>query len=356
MFPKVEPFKNDWDSGKNRLLIMAEGFEPRTFSFLNNVNDIRFNDTIICRYSPVEIEPDGEKLHDILIGFDLKEDNIHVIPFCRFQPMTFESELRDFFLRNINNYDEVVIDISVMSKLLIMVIIWLLREYPNSIKIIYSEPDDYYPTRENYKALREEFGENIHELTALPSFGVHDVVRTPELTSVVMQQNPNILIAFTSFNELLLRALMSSISPMHFYLISCVPPRLGWREEATQQLHEKLIEDFPNDNPKGCSKNRLQRRSSALYYTETFQVLADLYVKHCYDYRIILAPTGSKMQTLGAALIKCCCPDIHIEYPTPDSYIWDGFSSDKIHAIHQVRFTNLPRLLNVASEYYKLDG
>jgi hypothetical protein len=36
--------------------------------------------------------------------------------------------------------------------------------------------------------------------------------------------------------------------------------------------------------------------------------------------RIICAATGSKMQTVGLFFAKAAHPDIHIEYPTPDSY------------------------------------
>ena len=156
-------------------------------------------------------------------------------------------------------------------------------------------------------------------------------------------------------HELLLRALMSSISPMHFFLISSVPPRLAWREDATLKLHEKLLEDFIADNPRN-EDSKLERRCSTLQYEETFRMLAALYKKYCYEYRIILAPTGSKMQALGCALIKCCCPDIHIEYPTPESYFTKEFSSQRQEAIHQVCFEHFSAFLDMISENSQLNG
>ena len=354
MFPEVEILHDKWDNKCRRLLIMALGFEPRTFSFLKSDCNALFSDALIYKYSNSHYEINSDYLSNLLKSKGLR-DNIYAIEFDRFFPSEFESHLKSYLINTIKQYDEIIIDISAMSKLLIIISIWLLKNFHGNIKIIYSEPLEYWPSQNDFEKVRKALGDNIENLTLLPSFGVHDVVRTPELASVIMQQSPNIVIAFTSFNELLIRALMSSISPTHFFLISSVPPHLEWREAATLLLHEKLIEEFPADNPRD-DKSTLKRRCSTLYYHETFKILADIYIKYCYDYRIILAPTGSKMQALGAALIKCCCPDIHIEYPTPEGYLIQNYSSQNLRAIHQIDFKFFSGFIENLSITYDLNG
>ena len=356
MFPRVELLNNHWEICRKRLLLMAHGFEQRTFSFLESECDAIFSDAVVYEYST---SPHDKAENDRLVGI-LKSKmqnggNIDYLQFNRFVPSEFEFRLRQLMTSITNNYQEIVIDISVMSKLLIMITVWMLKEFRGTIKIVYSEPHEYWPSKADFEKKQSDFGDSLEDLVSLPSFGVHDVVRTPELTSVIMQQCPNIVIAFTSFNELLIRALMSSISPMHFFLISSVPPRLGWREDATLKLHEKLLEDFIADNPRN-SNSKLVRRCSTLQYSETFNMLAEIYAKYCYEYRIILAPTGSKMQALGCALIKCCCPDVHIEYPTPESYFKKKFSSLRQEAIHQVCFEHFSDFLDMTSKGSHLNG
>ena len=356
MFPEIESLHSEWDDNCHRLLIMALGFESRTFSFLKSDCSALFSDALIYKYSNSHYEKNcnDQYLFDLLKRKGLS-NNIYTIKFDRFFPSDFESNLKSYLINKINQYDEIIIDISAMSKLLIVISIWLLKNYHGNIKIIYSEPVEYWPSENDFDKMKIAYGDSIENLTMLPSFGVHDVVRTPELASVIMQQSPNIVIAFTSFNELLIRALMSSISPTHFFLISSVPPYLKWREAATLLLHEKLIEEFPADNPRD-DKSTLIRRCSTLCYYETFKVIAEIYKKYCYDYRIILAPTGSKMQALGVSLIKCCCPDIHIEYPTPESYMTQNYSSKDLRAIHQIDFNYFSGFIENLSITYDLNG
>ena len=62
------------------------------------------------------------------------------------------------------------------------------------------------------------------------------------------------------------------------------------------------------------------------------------------------------MQAVSTGLIKACCPDIHVEYPTPESFLVDGFSTSEIHRIHQVNISNYSTTLIAIGEHYKLNG
>jgi hypothetical protein len=330
-----------------RLLIISEGFEQRSLSFLENSAAIYFDKIVLCRYLPKK-ESKYEETMKIISKFH-KNIQLEEIFFDRYNPFDFENNINSGF-RNINIYNEIILDISVMSKYMIMQLIYSLSCYSGILRVVYTEPENYAPTQEQYKSLNEI---QINA-TILPSFGVHNVVRTPLLTSIVMQKSPVLLVAFLSFNEQLIRALLSECNPMHLFLINGVPPNLKWREEAMRDIHKYIIKEYSKDNP--LDNGRLIRRTSTFDYRETFELLAKIYRDYGIDNRIVLAPTGSKLQALGCVLIKICCPDIHIEYPIPESYYIEGYSSSNIRKIHQIVFHNLPKLLAGISVEYQLNG
>jgi len=350
MLPQLVAFtqKEKNEISHNSLFIASEGFEDRSLAFASRLKNKKyFRKSIIFNYDPEK----KSRLNDLLpLVKTISIEEPIIKTFFRFEPQKSETEFENL-IKELKGIDEIIIDISVMSKLMILIIINALSRFAGKIRIIYSEPISYVPTQEEFKIQKNK----IDLPRKLPSFGVHDVVRTSALTSIIMQRSPSLVIAFASFNEQLVRALLSVMNPSHFFLINGVPPTLSWREGAMFELHKGLIDDYSNDNILN-SEEKLDRRSSTLFYQETFELLAEIYKKYCYVYRIVLAPTGSKMQALGCALLKICCPDIHIEYPTPESFYFQGYSSKEIKKIHQVVFDNFSINMKDLCEYCKLNG
>lgn len=349
LLPPVERFSGEQKfANEKTVLICAEGFEDRGLSFVQSFSAKIFSKVFVLTYDPTR----KSRLPELMAACKKCSNSTPIVlKYDRFHPAVFEEMFPHQIKETLKNIEEVVIDISVMSKLMILIVLNTLRMYCGKVRIIYSEPVDYAPTKEEYeqrqKALRLAVG--------LPSYGVHDVVRTPMLTSVIMQRSPAIIAAFTSFNEQLIRALLSNFNPTHLFLINGVPPTLSWREEATQKMHTDVLNDYRSDNPID-ENGRLKLRSSTLYYAETFAVLSDIYREYCVTNRIVLAPTGSKMQALGCALLKLCCPDVHIEYPTPESFLIEGFSSHEIKCIHQVEFHGFCSFIDKLANESKLNG
>ena len=339
-----------FSKGKRRLLIAAEGFEERSIYWLHSLPvDLFFDDAYVCKYKPEKKARLGELLDEI-VPRTINEPR--QIEFHRFEPTFFEIQMHDLLKDNAHSYEEIVIDVSVMSKLLIIIILWLLREYSGCIKIIYSEPEDYAPKFDEYEKQKHIHGKSL----VLPSYGVHEVIRTPQLSSIIMQRYPALVLAFTSFNEQLIRALLSSINPSRLFLVNGVPPALSWREKATSEIHEKLAREYSHDNLFDNTTGSLVRKTSTLYYYETFALLSDIYKQYCCEYRIVVAPTGSKMQSVACALFKICCPDIHIEYPTPESFFISSYSSEKIKKVHELNFDCFRGSLKSISNNYELNG
>jgi hypothetical protein len=353
-FPDVNSVNfTSFTEKKERLLILSDGFEKRSLSFLSDNVTVCFDKIIVCVYDNRE----KTKLNDLLdiIKNRYSTAKITKIPYNRFDPFSFEIKMQEYISKYLTIFEEIVIDISVMSKYLIMQIMFMLKEYTGDVRIIYTEPVKYAPTEEEWKGYIDEQKNAI--LLPLPSTGVQNIVRTPLLTSLIMQQSPSLLISFLSFNEQLIRALMFECTPSRVLLVNGVPPHpySAWRENAMYNIHKDIIKEYHRDNVLD-NDGLLRRKCSTLYYAETFTLLADIYNQFNKDYRIIVSPTGSKMQAIGVSLIKNCCEDIHVEYPTPESYYVDGYSSAEIKEIHQVLFTEFCDFIKNISTIYRLNG
>lgn len=330
----------------NRILVIAEGFEARSLSWIKSQpEDVLFEHAIICKYSPSKKDRFEDMRQEVA-----KRTNTSptIIEYNRFAPTVFEQDFSKQILLLLAEQKEVVIDISVMSKLLIMIIVNVLRDFNIDLRVVYTEPKTWKPSQEEYQATvnaTSKYGLRI----ALSSIGVFDITRTPRLASVVMQNAPSLLIAFTSTNEQALSALFNEVVPSAALLINAKSNRESWREEAALQINQRILHDF-----------RIYETSintfDLLDYISVFNCLAEIYKVNCYSKRIIISPTGGKIHTIACALIKACCQDIHIEYPTPESYHFDDYSSEEINATYEICFNNFNDLLRTVAQVYGLNG
>lgn len=350
--PHLHPFSSSdfLKSKRRRLLIVSEGFEERSLTWIRSLpSQPLFEQSLMFKYKPERISRAPELIEELKVR---SKNPLKEIVFNRFDPIESEFEILSYLTKDrLSNIGEVVVDISVMSKLMIVMTFFILRSYSGAVRCIYSEPVDYKPSREDYEKTKD----GLSHVVQFPTYGVHDVIRTPLLSSSVMQMSPTLIVAFTSFNEQLVRALLSTISPAHLFLINGVPPHLEWRAKATQEVHAAIIEEYKHDNPLS-EDGKLIKSTSTLDYQETIQLLSEIYLENCFTKRILLAPTGSKMQAFGCSIIKSCCPEIHIEYPTPESFFAEGFSSAAVRQVHEVYLQNFSDDLKSFSHASGLDG
>lgn len=330
---------------EQRLLIISEGFESRSLNWIAlQPQEILFSHAIICRYNPAK-ENRFEEMYQAVSTRTATKPVI--LEFNRFEPTPFELSLENALTQLIPHTQEIFLDISVMSKMLILIIFRLLCLYPNKLRVLYSEPMTWSPSEEEFLAKKPQL--NQGSFISLSSVGVYNVVRTPKLSSIVMQDSPSILIAFTSTNGQLVNALANELNPTLTCLINAKNHREPWREQAAIDIQKTLISGFPMYSDEIYCFELLD-------YQSVFTFLADMYRKNCYSKRIILSPTGGKMHTVACALIKNCCPDIHIEYPTPESYLFKTFSSDEVYGIHEIIFDRFKDTIQALSCEYHLNG
>jgi hypothetical protein len=211
----------------------------------------------------------------------------------------------------------------------------------SDLRIVYSEAEYYSPSREEYVKYKDD----LQKYAKFPSRGSESIVRTQCLSSIRMQGQPVSMVAFTSFNEQLVRHMLGTINPHRLIFINGRPPRKEnkWREDATQEIHSKLIDEYRSDN-RVDDNGQLNRTVSTLDYRETIDQINKIYEQFGTLERIICAATGSKMQTVGLFFSKIIHPDIHIEYPTPNSYCVQDLSRG-IRKVHEVMIPNFSNFI-----------
>ena len=323
-------------SGEGEVLVTTGGFEDRTLAASQAIVASNASQALIIKYKP---KNERNRLDAVLLtlrdkGFVINDDD--VIEFDRYDPeafpTNFQARLKEL------NAQKVILDISAMSKLAMLLCLEVCWEMNLHTTLFYAEAECKGPTQEEYEKAKTE--NNLHRPSIQIYTGIHGVIRVARLSSVAMQGQPSAAIVFMSFNESLTQALLNAVYPSRLFLINSSSNKWNWREEATAWIHEQLRSEWPiADNPLEETGNgsKLPSRSvSTLEYKDTVRILLELYWELAVDHRILLAPTGSKMQTLGCFFAKALHPDIHIEYPTPEGF-WETYS-DGIGQTWIIRF------------------
>lgn len=224
--------------------------------------------------------------------------------------------------------DVVIVDVSAMSKFLIIVTllrVWCIRRF---VRLVMTTASKYTPTKDEFDETMRMHGNNIKVFAGQPSAGVSAILRSNCMSSTRMQGQPTCAIAFTSFNEELIRHAIGTLNPRRLILINGMPPSEDntWRAVATQAIHLQLIEEYAADNLINEKTGLLGRTVSTLDYIETVNILEEIHAKYGLHERLIYFATGSKMQAVALAIHKQVHADTHIEYPTPDSYYFQEYS------------------------------
>ena len=330
-FPGIQPAAK-LEPGKKRLYIGAYGFEDRSvgwMEFQKGTKGILDYALMIKYHKPKgknRIEESKQALSEICTS--RTADIIYNVD----SPYRIEDSILEKTGKLFSKVDEIVLDISAMTKLLILAALFQLKDYKGDLRIIYCEPEDSAPAEEEYR----ESINDMQKMTGFPSSGVESIIRLRCLSSIRMQGQPVTMIAFTSFNEQLVRHMLGTISPHRLIFINGHPNRNdnAWREKAMQEIHKRLIAEYPSDN-KLNEKGLLERTAGTLDYRDTVNRISEIYNEYGTYERIICAATGTKMQTVGLFFAKVKYLDIHIEYPTPDSYFVKGYSKG-IRSVNEI--------------------
>jgi hypothetical protein len=337
--------------GENEVIITFAGFEDRCLAAAKILSPGATGKAIVLTYKPHDARNDFDGLARELTSKGLSIKDANIIAYDRFNPHPFADNLKRCLSAMATAH--VVLDISAMSKLAVLLCLDVCRELNLSVTAHYAEAIRYGPSKVAYEKAKAE--QSIHRPSIQIYSGVRGVLRVARFSSVAMQGQPTAAIAFMSFNEELIQALLNCVYPARLFMINSKPPRLRWREAATAWIHEPLLKEWPAlDNPV-CDGLPL-RTASTLDYRHSFAIMRDLYWELTVDHRVLLAPTGSKMQAVGCYLLTALHPDVHVEYPTPQGFL-DLYSEGigRQWIVRLGRLASLSESLNRAERKERLD-
>lgn len=317
--------------------IGAVGFEDRATSFLDWAisKNMRVDNAIAIEYRPYNkqnrVDLFKEKLNNV------KAHTICAV-FDRYDPQKFSKEILLPVLESLGS-GRVLIDISAMSKFLIMVVLYALKDKPNPLTIIYTEAEVYHPTKDEFELKRKELGTVPDFLTT----DVYKILTVTSLSSVSMQGYPILLLAFPTFNRTEIVALYNELSPRCMILFEGVPheERDRWRLKAVRKINERITRspDYAIE----------QKMLSTFDYKANIAMLEKVYQEYAYTHKIVLSPTGSKLQTVAAFMFKLLHPDVQIVYPVTRSFI--GEYSEKCRALWCISFESFSEFVKSMDSY-----
>jgi hypothetical protein len=289
-------------------LVVCAGFEDRAIGVLKNAIAAGGVFTaVIIDYRPIVPENRLAEMRNVCQKAGLRA--IEVI-YDRENPADFGTILNE---KISGMAGRVFLDVSAMSRLLIVQSLVALGRRACGFAgcvVAYAEATIYPPTQEEVElALRHSAEDPLYSILLLSS-GIFDVTVVPELSSTAVAGDQTRLVAFPTFSTDQLTALRSELAPSRVTCIHGVPPKPEnqWRTAAIARINQLGL--APPDNV----------LASTLDYRETFDCLVELYNAHSERERILVSPTGSKMQSVAVGLFRTFIDDVQIVYPTPKEF------------------------------------
>lgn len=292
---------------KEDLLILCAGFEDRVMTGLNlamKSGKTGFS-VVLIDYLPYV---DENKTEEIKKKCNRGGITVHNITYDRQNPQGMGNKILGVLRPE---KGRILVDISGMSRLLIVQILNVLGNPPfnfRKITILYTIARKYPPSEKDVDTEIMKMEKDSFYSAMFLSSGIFDLAIDPELSSASFGGQPIRVVAFPSFNPDQLAALRFEVQASSFTLIHGIPPleENSWRPEKIKILNR--VKDISNSE---------DLEASTLEYEEALETLLDIYDEYGVSERIIVAPTGSKMQTVAVGIFRAFMEDIQIVYPTP---------------------------------------
>ncbi len=290
-------------------IVICAGFEDRAMAMLQSMVAVRSRGRVLLvDYRPYVGENRVEEFRSLCRqgGLALTE-----LAYDRQRPAGFGMEL----LQSIAGvHGRVFVDVSAMSRLLIVQALVAIGSRPDGFSnccIAYAEATDYPPSRAEAEAvLARSDGDPTFSVHFLSS-GIFDVTVVPELSSTAMTAGQMRLVVFPSLDADQLTSLRAELQPSRYTFVEGIPPspQNRWRPGLISKLNH-------------LSEMQEAERftTSTLDYAETLDCLVSLYSKHAARERLVISPTGSKMQTVAVGLFRAFVRDVQLVYPTPRDF------------------------------------
>jgi hypothetical protein len=289
-------------------LILCAGFEDRVLGVLDNalLGSAPFK-VVVVEYLPFVPQNRSSIIREKCVRYGLSFSDV---TYDRQNPAGFGEALLD----RLGNCDgRIFVDVSGMSRLLIVQVLVALGNRTARFShcfVAYTEAKIYPPSQAEVEAKIAQRNVDPTYSVLFLSSGVFEVTIVPELSSASIPLGQTRLIAFPSLEAYQLTALRAELQPSRFTFIHGIPPSQAnaWRLEAIRRINR--VDTVTHDAV----------TTSTLDYRETLDCLLRLYSTQSERERLLISPTGSKMQTVAVGLFRTFMDDVQIVYPTPKEF------------------------------------
>lgn len=286
------------------VLVVCAGFEDRaTFALEMAAGDRRGGfSTLVVEYEPRYKENRKQAIVDICQRAGLP---VEWYKYDRRLP----AGTGETIARGTEGAARVYIDVSAMSRMLIVQILVAMaerRKGVSNVSVLYTEAGTYPPSEPMFM--------DQERVDSYISTGVWELAAVPELSASIAQAEALRLIVFPSFNPAQLRLLLQELQPTFVDLVNGVPPRgeNAWRPDAIRRCNAGALKGL---------RRVSEHSTSTLDYRETLRLILSLYDQRSAFDKLILAPSGSKMQSVAIGLARSFLSDIQVVYPTPQEFL-----------------------------------
>jgi hypothetical protein len=305
---------------KNLVLILAAGFEERDLSIIEIIKAVAIpiKKIIVLDYENIEQnEPVRSKVINMARSISAAVKTVKV------------GELPNLLTHiEILENDMLIIDITGMSRIIIFQILNQIDKAKISYNIAYTEAEEYFPLKGLYDTLianqaSEEVAFTRYLETEKAEFVYSydcSIIQPPEFMGNPEPGRPAMILAFFTFKRSRLQAILQVLEIEKRVLILSEPVRqdLKWRKDFMKIANLDIIQkNEPDVNILGT--------------LDAFQLM-DFFEDKIYrnkeytKYNLILAPLGSKMQTIGSYLFWRKHSEISVLFSQPGSYFKDAYS------------------------------
>lgn len=319
------------------VFIGAIGFEDRAYTILEEMVSIKksIKAVIGISYKPIDPNNKVDRFQKIISYFG-PITKIWTLEYDRYNPERFElvnQDIQNEFLGSTS----IIVDLSGMSKFLIILLLNFLKKVKSHVHVVYSEAEKYFPLQADFMRSKKDGPENVPEFLTT---SIYNIVTTQSLSSTSMQSYPLLMVAFPTFNQKELFALINELSPKSLVLIEGIPHAKGnlWRKSAIRWINKQMDEYVAK-----------RYKVSTFEYKETVTTLEKIYEDCKYTNKIVVAPTGSKFQTFGVFIFKLMHPDVQLVYPVTKQFAQE-YTEGSI-ASWQISIPDFPKLVHQLNEH-----
>ena len=312
ILPTIEEFSFDLNT-EDYLYVGVIGFEDRSLAVLTELIKMnkKFSGVLAIEYLPFDIKNRKDEFDKMAMEVLEDKDKISRFKYNRFYPGQFSSYEEDI-VQLANKSKKVVLDISGMSRMLILVLLQSLRKAKIELIIVYTEAKVYHPTQAEFNAKMMQHKPDSLDMPCFLTGSVYNILTTASLSAIAMQGYPALVIGFPTFNYNEITAILNEINLQNLVLIDGKPHKEKdyWRTDAIDQLNMNVMNVFKHET----------LITSTFNYIETLEKIDNIYINNMFTRKIIVTPTGSKLQTFAVFIFKQMRPDIQILYPVASSF------------------------------------